>query len=234
MDELPLHIEDLVRIVENGPSDKGIQRLSHSMLLARHLGALADELVGYFVDQARDEGATWAEIGESMGVTKQAAQKRFVGSGSAQGRGRSDGIFARFTEEARHAVVGAEDHARQAGNDSVGTEHVVLALLDDPDGILADLIAQSEHDLHEVREAAAGSLTPGQGAVEGHVPFAPDAKKALDLALREAIRLGHGYIGTEHLVLGLLRDKKSNGAMLLVSAGITQAGAERWLEESHQ
>jgi hypothetical protein len=230
MDELPLHIEDLIRIVEMGPRDEGIQRLSHSMLLARHLGALADELVGYFVDQARNDGATWTEIGESMGVTKQAAQKRFVGQGPAQGRGRSAGIFARFTEEARQAVVGAEDHARQAGNDIVGTEHVVIALLDDPEGILADLIAQSQHNLDEVREAAVGSLTPGQGAVEDHVPFAPDAKKALDLALREAIRFGHGYIGTEHIVLGLLRDKKSHGAMLLVNAGITRAGAERWLE----
>jgi ATP-dependent Clp protease ATP-binding subunit ClpA len=107
---------------------------------------------------------------------------------------------------------------------------VVLALPDDPDGILADLIAQSQQNLDEVREAAVGALTPGQGAVEGHVPFAPDAKKALDLALREAIRLGDGYIGNEHLVLGLLRDKKSDGAVLLGDAGITHAGAEEWLE----
>src|SRR3712207_3086870 len=115
--------------------DAPLDRLSGAILLADHLGELADSLIGHFVDQARRAGASWSQIGQSMGVSKQAAQKRFVGRepAAAPPLDPSQG-FSRFTEEARAVVVGAQEQARAAGNDTIGVAHLVLALVADPQG----------------------------------------------------------------------------------------------------
>src|SRR5688572_12208767 len=137
----PVRLDDLIGVVSSA-STAPLDRLSGAMVLADHLGEVADSLIGHFVDQARRAGASWSEIGQSMGVTKQAAQKRFVGraESSAPPLDPSQG-FSRFTDQARAAVVGAQDQARSAGNDSIGVAHLVLALLDDPDGTPARLLA---------------------------------------------------------------------------------------------
>src|SRR5829696_4807481 len=116
----PVRLDDLIASIEQVHSD-ALDQLSDAVLLAEHLGEVADHLIGHFVDQARRSGASWSEIGGSMGVSKQAAQKRFVAKGQDEGAGldASQG-FSRFDDEARAAVVSAQDQARAAGNDTIG------------------------------------------------------------------------------------------------------------------
>ena len=110
------------------------------MLAAEHLGEVADHLIGHFVDQARRSGASWTDIGKSMGVTKQAAQKRFVPEPNRR-NGPEQG-FARFTPRARNAVVAAQNAAREAGNSEITPDHLVLGLLDDPGALAVLLLAE--------------------------------------------------------------------------------------------
>src|SRR5215212_1733465 len=112
----PVRLDDLIGAVSSA-HDAPLDRLSGAMVLAEHLGEVADSLIGHFVDEARRAGASWSEIGQSMGVTKQAAQKRFVGRAQhdAPALDPSQG-FSRFTSEARGAVVAAQEQARSAGN----------------------------------------------------------------------------------------------------------------------
>src|SRR5919112_2368671 len=129
-----VRLDDLIGAVSSA-HDAPLDRLSRAMVLADHLDEVADSLIGHFVDQARRAGASWSEIGRSMGVTKQAAQKRFVARGESgvAPLDPSQG-FSRFTDEARAAVVTAQEQARAAGNDAITVNHLVLALVADPAG----------------------------------------------------------------------------------------------------
>src|SRR5512143_1269264 len=126
----PIRLDDLIHGV-NQTDDDALARLSNAVLLADHLGELADHLIGHFVDQARRSGASWTEIGRSMGVTKQAAQKRFVAKGEAPDLDASQG-FSRFTDRARKVVVTAQEEARAKGNSHISVAHLVLGLVEDP------------------------------------------------------------------------------------------------------
>lgn len=193
-----------------------LQRVSESMSVAGELGLIADHLVGHFVDEARAVGATWAEIGEALGVSKQAAQKRFV---SQDAVGARQSLFARFDDAARSVVLRAQYHGRAHGE--VNTGHIVLALVEQPQGTTGDVLRAMGVSRDQVKDAMLSELGPDQaGSADDHVPFAPDAKKVLQLALREALRLQDGHIGEDHLLLGLLRDKKSLGAATLARFGI--------------
>jgi len=224
--------DDLVRHIETGhPDATALQQLGESVGVASHLGELADHLVGHFVDQARDAGASWAEIGDALGVTKQAAQKRFVPKTrfghTAAGRGGAKSMFERFTDEARLVVVASEEHCRRAGHPEVSTGHILLSLLDKPDGLTHRALDTEGVSPVEVRERLLAALGPGRGETEGHIPFATDAKKVLELSLREAIRSQSDHIGVEHVLLGLLRDEKSLGAVTLAEFGVDRKHVER-------
>src|SRR5688500_15891790 len=131
MDKLPARLDDLIDlVVERHPDGDALARLSAAVLTAEQLGEVADHLIGHFVDQARRAGASWTEIGQSMGVTKQAAQERFVPRTESEDKPAAAGQFSRFTDRARRVVVLAEEHARSDGNPYVGVEHILLALLD--------------------------------------------------------------------------------------------------------
>jgi len=166
---------------------------------------VADHLIGHFVDQARRSGASWTAIGRSMGVTKQAAQKRFVakGSSAATDLDASQG-FSRFTERARNVVMAAQNEARAAGNDRIGPEHLVLGLLSEPDALAAKTIVAQGVELDDVRGAAAAALPTAVEQVPDLIPYDASARKVLELTFREALRLGHNYVGTEHILLALL------------------------------
>src|SRR3954469_832874 len=124
-----VRLDDLIATITEGHPD-ALDQLSAAVLTADHLGEVADHLIGHFVDQARRSGASWSEIGRSMGVTKQAAQKRFV---PKEGPDPAEG-FSRFTDPARQVVVAAQQAARDAGSPAIGTGHLVLGLIADPDG----------------------------------------------------------------------------------------------------
>jgi hypothetical protein len=231
MEPSPLNLEDLIGIVEaEHPDADALQGLTDSMILAERLDQVADELVGHFVNRARDAGASWAEIGRCMGVTKQAVQKRFA---SDRGKGSGSGFFlSRFVDQAREVVSRAEGHARAAGSDHVGSEHLVLGLIEDQESLASQAIVGVGGSRERIRSAAVAIIgTESGGAVAGHIPFSADSKKVLELALREALRSGDRCIATEHILLALLRDEGSPAATLLTAESLTRRNVERWISE---
>ena len=136
----PVRLDDLIEAIKKVHTD-ALDQLSDAVIAADHLGDVADHLIGHFVDQARRSGASWTDIGRSMGVTKQAAQKRFVPKGRPTARISipSQG-FSRFTPRARNVVMAAQNEARAAGNAEIGPEHLVLGLLAEPEALGARAI----------------------------------------------------------------------------------------------
>src|SRR5215468_9259814 len=149
----PVRLDDLIESIKKVHPDV-LDQLADAVIAADHLGEVADHLIGHFVDQARRSGASWTEIGRSMGVTKQAAQKRFVpkGPGEPADIDMSQG-FARFTTRARNVVITAQNEAHAAGNDEIGPAHLVLGLLGEPDGLGARAIVAQGVSLESVRQA---------------------------------------------------------------------------------
>ena len=176
------------------------------------MGDVADHLVGHFVDQARHSGASWTEIGRSMGVTKQAAQQRSVPKLPAVHLDPEDG-FSRFTPRARNVVAAAHDEARSARSEHVTPAHLVLGLLAEPEAIAG----ARPHGRRRVgrcgRAAAVAAIPRRRPSPPELVPYDPQAAKALQLTFREALRLGHNYIGTEHILLGLLELEAGAGPL---------------------
>jgi ATP-dependent Clp protease ATP-binding subunit ClpA len=129
-------------------------------------------------------------------------------------------MFERFTERARQVVVLAQDEARALKHDYIGTEHILLGLLRDDDGVAAQVLASLEVSLFEARAQVAGIVGEGDRRVSGQIPFTPRAKKVLELSLREALSLGDNFIGSEHILLGLVRENEGVGARVLLDSGI--------------
>ena len=123
-------------------------------------------------------------------------------------------MFERFTNRARHAVVLAQEEARRLSHNYIGTEHLLLGLLGEQ-GIASEALERFGVSLDGAREEVKSIIGPGKGMVTGHIPFTPRAKKTLELALREALQLHHNFIGTEHILLGVLREGRGVGAEIL-------------------
>ncbi|MFI0238508.1 Clp protease N-terminal domain-containing protein [Streptomyces sp. NPDC016845] len=218
----PVRLDDLIEAIKKVHTD-ALDQLQDAMLAADHLGDVADHLIGHFVDQARRSGASWTDIGKSMGVTRQAAQKRFVPKGAETDIDPSQG-FSRYTPRARNVVMGAQHEARAAKNSTITTAHLALGLLHEPDGLAAKAIRAQDVLLDAVRQAATATLPPAVEDGPDLVPFDADAKKALELTFREALRLGHNYVGTEHILLALL--EQENGSGVLSGLGIDKGAVE--------
>ncbi|MCZ7588581.1 MAG: UvrB/UvrC motif-containing protein [Gaiella sp.] len=124
-------------------------------------------------------------------------------------------MFERFTERARQVVVFAQDESRRLGHDHIGTEHLLLGLLREEEGLAARVLGAMDVTLEEVRAEVERIVGRGEAPATGQIPFTPGGKKTLELALREAIALGHNYIGTEHILLGLVRADEGVGAEIL-------------------
>src|SRR5919198_706936 len=199
-----------------------LEQLQDAVIAADHLGEVADHLIGHFVDQARRSGASWTDIGKSMGVTRQAAQKRFVPKESTD-LDPNQG-FGRYTPRARNVVMAAHNEAIAARNTEGRPEHLILGLLAEPDGLAAKAITAQGILLDTVRQAATAALPPAAEEVPELVPYGSDAKKVLELTFREALRLGHNYIGTEHILLAMLELEDGDGP--LHQAGVEKATVE--------
>jgi hypothetical protein len=278
MEPQPVRLDELINYV-NSHDGTALDHVSAAMQVSEHLGELVDHLIGHFVDQARRAGASWTEIGQSMGVTKQAAQKRFVPTAApwrlepteADWQGLlMDAFrahpFSRFTPRARNSVSAAAEEARERGHDNVFPEHMVLGMLREPEGLAVKAVEALGVSTETVRQAVLAAMPPaasgerppgasptagaspaaggqqaavagpgtgGQQAVgeasDGKIPFARRSKKAMELAVREALRLGHNYIGTEHLLLGVLEEEEGSGGTTLSRLGVTRERAEQWL-----
>lgn len=225
----PPQLDQLIEFVkQQNPQDDPLAHLSAAVLAAEHLGEVADHLIGHFVDQARRSGASWTEIGRSMGVSKQAAQKRFVlkdvDVNSPEDMAR---VFTRYTPRARQAVVKAQESARGAGNERIGTQHLLYGLLNMREGLAAKVIADLGEPVDEVLNKVTATFEPRVDPAPEVPQFSDHARKALELTLREALRLGHNYIGTEHMLLGLLELGEGKGQEVLAAVGIDKSAAER-------
>ena len=129
-------------------------------------------------------------------------------------------MFERFTDRARRVVVLAQEEARLLSHNYIGTEHILLGLIAESEGIAAQTLERLGISLEAVRDKVDSIIgCGGPGAPAGHIPFTPRAKKVLELSLREALQLGHNYIGTEHILLGLIREGEGVGAQVLINLG---------------
>jgi ATP-dependent Clp protease ATP-binding subunit ClpC len=128
-------------------------------------------------------------------------------------------VFERFTDRARRVVVLAQEEARFLNHNYIGTEHILLGLLNEGEGIAAQALESLDIDLASVRDEVVKIIGQGQQSPSGHIPFTPRAKKVLELSLREALQLGHNYIGTEHILLGLIREGEGVAAQVLQQLG---------------
>jgi Clp amino terminal domain, pathogenicity island component len=213
-----VRLDDLITLVKTRhPDGDALERLGDAVAVGEHLGEVADHLIGHFVDQARRAGASWTDIGRHMGVTKQAVQKRFV----PRAEGARD--FARFTDKARRAVVEAQAAARRTRQEQIAPEHLVLGLLTEPTALAATTLTALGVDLDVLRDRVEAGMVASDAELGEQIPFSGPAKKVLELVFREALRLGHNYVGTEHLLLGLLADDEIPAAQLI---GVTHAAAE--------
>ncbi|MET8026445.1 Clp protease N-terminal domain-containing protein [Streptomyces avermitilis] len=216
-----VRLDDLIDAIKKVHTD-ALDQLQDAVIAADHLGDVADHLIGHFVDQARRSGASWSDIGKSMGVTRQAAQKRFVPKAEVD-LDPSQG-FSRYTERARNVVMAAHNEAKAAGNAESLPEHLILGLLAEPEALAARTVTAQGVPLDSVRRAATAALPPAADTVPELIPYGPAAKKALELTFREALRLGHNYIGTEHILLALL--ELENGKGVLTDLGVDKTAAE--------
>ena len=206
-------LPELIASVDaDAASAEPLARLATASSIASELTETSDALVGHLVEQCRSAGHTWAEISDALGVSKQAAHKRYSTVPASLGR---------YTNRAREVVTGSVDAARGLGHAFVGTEHILLALFP-PGGIAATLLAES--GLTESKVAAAVvARTPSGTAGPAEPAFTPRAAQVFSHALDEALTMGHNYIGTEHLLLGLFRDPEGVAAQMLAEAGATHA-----------
>jgi hypothetical protein len=200
----PVRLDDLIAAISSNHDDE-LERLTDAVLLGERLGELADHLIGHFVDQARRSGASWTDIGRSMGVTKQAAQKRFVPRGDAD---PSQG-FSRFSDPARAVVVTSMSEARATGHPEIHPAHLTLGLLVTPAAQAAEALTARG----VTRDAVAAGLPPAGGDMPELIPFAARTRKVLDLTFREALRLDHDGVGSGHILLALLQEEGAGGPL---------------------
>ena len=137
-------------------------------------------------------------------------------------------MFERFTERARQVVVLAQEEARTLKHNYIGTEHILLGLLREEEGLAARVLESLDITVERVRAQVVRIVGSGEEVTSGQIPFTPRAKKVLELALREALTLGHNHVGTEHLLLGMVRENEGVGVRILAELG---ADAERIRDE---
>lgn len=232
MEQLPIDLDELISQIDT--EDLGpLQLVTDAVIVSGRLADLADQVVDHFVQQARAHGASWAEIGQSMGVSKQAAQKRFVEEKRSGFKLTGGGLFTRFDSEARATVQAAVAYAHKLKSAEINTLHVVMALAAGGSGPAHRVINDLSGSAEQVAGDAADSIEgPERPRKVKHLPFSNDAKKLLELSLREAVRAKSRHIGTEHILLAVLRDRRTAGAKVLEDNSVTHAAVERWLDEN--
>ncbi|MFI9389621.1 Clp protease N-terminal domain-containing protein [Streptomyces bauhiniae] len=212
MSPLDINLADLIaRLDEELPEGSDLAHISEARLRAQTLSDLGDQLIDHYVSKAKRSGASWTEIGDAIGVSKQAAQQRHAPT-----------PFERFTNLNRHGIVLAQEAARTHKHDSIGTEHLLLGLLGEPQGRAYEALVAKAGSEQRVRDAVAEVLPPaGTKALRGHIAFREESKAAIEGARDAAAELGHDWVGTEHMLLGLIRVEGSPAAQILRELGFT-------------
>lgn len=237
MRTLPVRMDQLIDfIASEHPDGSALDHLQDAVLVADRLSEQSDHLIGHFVDQARRSGASWSDIGRHMGVSKQAAQKRFVAQNdgdlletlSASGQPTARGRIV-FTARGRIVFDKATLAAQNAGSIATNPTHVLLGLLEEVGSLACRILDDLQVSVDQLREDAM-SLLPKASRRSGNTPLDEGANRIVSLARREALTLGHSYIGTEHVLLALLQDD-GDPARLLAERGVTHEAALARLDE---
>jgi hypothetical protein len=229
----------ITTIKADAGSDDELEQLATAAATISELTATSDAALGFFVDRARGAGKSWVEISAVLGVSKQAAHKRFADSWTAKP------AFDRFTTRTKAVVDAAKDVARSRNHSFIGTEHLLLAFFTQPEALATKVLLAHDITEQSVR-AAVDTKSPAGPAAD-----AESAEKALDAenppytrrtahvlqgAVGEALTLGHNYVGTEHLLLAFYRDSLGVATQILVDQGLDEktawAGLRALLEEA--
>jgi len=215
-------LTELIQTVKDCSTDQDpLTRVAAAAEVSGEITSKADLLLGHFVDAARHAGRSWAEIGAALGVTKQGAQQRFVdrdaGTPSAD-----DHLLVRYTSRARASVARAREQALEMGHNYVGTEHLLLGVLVDPAALSVRVLAELGVPAEQLRQAVIETAVPrsSHGAVAADLPFTPRARRVLDLTRGESLRLGHDYVGTEHVLMALAAEQDGIGGRVLREHGV--------------
>jgi Clp amino terminal domain, pathogenicity island component len=194
----------------DAPGEEALLQLSQASKTVGDLEQVGDALLGHFVDQCRRSGHSWSEISHALGVSKQAAHKRFT---------FDNPTFERFTQRARRVLSGSETEARNLGHGFVGTEHILLALFEVPDSVAVKVLDEAGISKSMVEEHVLEMIKRVTPAGSGKLPFTPRANAVLRNAVEIALQLGHNYVGTEHILLGLFGDEDAVAAKVLRDLG---------------
>jgi Clp amino terminal domain, pathogenicity island component len=214
-------IQDLIQSVRAEAAEGDLlAQLAKASEYAGDLNQLGDRLLDHFVQECRAAGISWAELSTALGVSKQAAHKRFTGA-AATAAGAP--MFQRFTDRARKVVVEAQEQARGLGHPNIEPVHLLLALFKQPEGIAAYALARLDVTYDQVLEQVVARTPRTDEARAGHIPFTEDAKVLLKATLDEALGLGHNYIGTEHMLLAMHHEESEAPAQILTSLGADDA-----------
>jgi len=208
-------LEELINTVRSDAgSDDELALLAAASQTVADMEKVGDAVLGHFVDQCRRSGRSWSEISGALGVTKQAAHRRFSFAAPT---------FERFTERARSAMRAAAEDARGLGHNYVGTEHVLLGLFEPARGIAALVLGDLGITRQEIEDRVVEIVPRKQPiAATAKLPHTPRVVASLECALDEALALGHNYIGTEHLLLGVLGAEESLATRVLAERGVTR------------
>ncbi len=221
MKNLPT-IVALIEAIENAAGDEPAARLQAATDVANDLTSLSDAVLNHFVEQARERGESWGQIGAVLGMTKQAAQQRFRIRWFDRLIGRRGTSWMPFTDRARRVVNEAYEEAVRLDHCYVGTEHLLLGIVREKSSIGSKALRDLGLNLPLVRKAVETKIGRGDiPVVARSLPCTPLAKQALYAARDEAKSLGHNYVGTEHLLLALSRSREGVAAQILRDSGIT-------------
>ncbi len=256
----PPTLQELIDTVrQDAGTEDPIGQLLVASATASGLEQTTDALLGHFVDRCRRAGRSWTEISAALGVTKQAVHKRFAGALAERVAVTTDRpTFERFTQRARSVLVAADAAAAASASLVIGTDHLLLGLYAEPDGVGGKVLLDMQISREQVEAAlraldeqvrpADGSdataasgrdrtgTRPAQPAwpadpVTGRRPMTPRARTALMNAVAVALELGHDYIGTEHILLGLYQDPDNLASRVLAEAGAGRAEMEARVAE---
>jgi hypothetical protein len=219
MAETTLTLDMLIARVRAGyESASALDRLSHAVDVAARVAELGDNLVGFYVDEARRDGASWAEVGARLGVTRQAVQKRFLITADRD----RPGFWDRATDGLKAAVTQARSEARSRRKTYLGTEHLLLGLVGDDRMAAVRALRACGTDPATIRAAVNGRIgVPAAEPLPDETPFTALSLRALQHSLRESLRAGRDTVGTEHLILGLLTVGEGQAHDALINLGLT-------------
>ena len=215
-------LTELIQTVNDRSADEdALTLVAAAAEVSGEITSKADLLLGHFVEAARHAGRSWAEIGAALGVTKQGAQQRFVDR-DATTPSAEDQLLVGYTVRARASVARAREEAVEMGHNYVGTEHLLLGVLADPAALSVRVLNELGIPADELRRTvmeAAGPRSPRERS-GGDAPFTPRSRRVLDLTRGESLRLGHNYVGTEHLLIALAAEKDGAGGRVLREHGV--------------